>query len=434
LLRFKSIRNISSLYKKRSLNSKSVIKLIGSNAVVQFIAFSSTPLLTRLYSPSDFGKFASYLSIITILSVISTLRYELAIVVPKNYKTAKFLVWLCFLLIAITFLLLILLGFFIRSIDFSFLNNKSIIDYYWFVPFGILMSGIVQPLNYFAIREKLFTLISRLQIKQSLTGLFITVFTYKIGFSGLILGQISNVLVGIFGFSSILGKNLITVLPIKKHALKNTLKEYKNYALFSTSSGLINCFGVQLPYVILLITFGSEVLGYLYLAEKILRAPLNLICTSIEKVFLGISPEYFREGRMLKLINKTYMKLLGINCFIGLCLILTVPFVISPIFGSNWENVSRIILIILPMTLVDFTVSTLSISFEIIKRPEDGLKAQIGLTIIRMIPFLIPSIHTDFYKLLIAYSSASSLGYLNYYFILKRSVYLSDKNLKKLFM
>ena len=428
----KSFKKIISIYKKRSLTYKNLIQLISSSVFVQLIAFLTTPLLTRIYSPSDFGKFASYLSLITIFSVISTLRYELAIVVPTKDKKAKILVLLCFILILITFSLLLLFGLVQINNSFIFSKNNSIREIYWFIPFGILFSGIIQPFKYYSIRDKLFLFISKLQIKQSLFGVFVTIISFKLGFSGLILGQLSNIFIGILGFTNLLGEKIFSILPIKKKAIKKVASEYKNYALFSTSSGLVNTFGVQVPYLLLLVTFGSEQLGYLYLAEKLLRAPLNLICTSIEKVFIGIAPEYFRKGDMLKIINKTYIKLLAMNICVGAVLTLILPLIISPIFGSNWENVSKIILIILPMTLIDFTVSTLSMSFEIIKKPENGLYAQISLSLIRMIPFCFPILRSDFTNLLIFYSISSSFGYISYYILLKKSVYQSDKTLTNL--
>ena len=422
----KSLKKIISIYTKRSLTYKNLIQLISSSAIVQLIAFLTTPLLTRIYSPSDFGKFASYVSLISIFAVISTLRYEHAIVIPTKDKKAKILVLICFILIVITFILFLLFG--LIQINYSLISkNNSISDVYWFIPFGILFSGIIQPLNYYAIRDKLFLFISKLQIKQSLFGLFVTILSFKLGFSGLIIGQLSNILIGIIGFTNLLGKKLFSIFPINKLSIKRVASEYKNFAIFSTVSGLVNTFGAKVPYLLILIIFGSKQLGYLYLAEKLLRAPLNLLSTSIQKVFLGISPEYFRKGKMLKLINKTYIKLLAMNICVGAALTLILPLIISPIFGSNWENVSKIILIILPMTLTDFTVSTLSMSFEIIKKPEDGLYAQISLSVIRMIPFCFPILRLDFTNLMIFYSISSSFGYISYYFFLKRSVYLSDK-------
>ena len=66
------------------------------------ITVAAAPILTRLYGPESFGVLATFASILALLNVVSSLRYELAIAVPEDDEDAIALVWLCFVLVAIS--------------------------------------------------------------------------------------------------------------------------------------------------------------------------------------------------------------------------------------------------------------------------------------------------------------------------------------------
>ena len=54
----------------------------------QMIPIVISPILTRIYNPEDFGIYAIFLAIITILGSIISGRYELAIMLPKSDEDA----------------------------------------------------------------------------------------------------------------------------------------------------------------------------------------------------------------------------------------------------------------------------------------------------------------------------------------------------------
>ena len=56
--------------------------------VAQAIPILLQPFLRRLFTPAEFGAYAIFLSIIEIIVSIGTLRYEMAIVLPRKDATA----------------------------------------------------------------------------------------------------------------------------------------------------------------------------------------------------------------------------------------------------------------------------------------------------------------------------------------------------------
>ena len=78
---------ISSLIPKEEF-SKNVLTLVSGTAIAQIIPIAISPVLTRIYTPEEFGIYAIFTSIVIIFSVISNGRYELAIVLPEKDEDA----------------------------------------------------------------------------------------------------------------------------------------------------------------------------------------------------------------------------------------------------------------------------------------------------------------------------------------------------------
>src|SRR5262245_27106208 len=82
---------------RMGLNSgfvRDVLLLSGGTGISQLIALTILPLLTRLYSPKDFGVLTLYISIVTLLSVFTSLDYERMIMLSRSHRSASQLVWL----------------------------------------------------------------------------------------------------------------------------------------------------------------------------------------------------------------------------------------------------------------------------------------------------------------------------------------------------
>src|SRR6056300_1116690 len=87
--------------------NRSVFTLMIGSTLAQAIPIAITPVLTRLYTPEDFGLLALFIAMISILSSIVNGQYEQAIILPKKEEDAINIAALS-LLIAICFSILLL--------------------------------------------------------------------------------------------------------------------------------------------------------------------------------------------------------------------------------------------------------------------------------------------------------------------------------------
>ena len=129
--------------KPKSDFSKNVFTLITGTAIAQAIPIAISPILTRIYNPEDFGVWALYISIITILASAITGKYELAILIPKNRQKARDLVALSLFLSFICSLIIFFIILFFMDYLLSLLNNQDIKIWLYFVPFNIFFLIII---------------------------------------------------------------------------------------------------------------------------------------------------------------------------------------------------------------------------------------------------------------------------------------------------
>src|SRR5450631_1051953 len=88
-----------------SSSRRGALTIFGGTASGQALALVSAPVLSRLYSPSNFGVFTVLSSLIAIVGAVAALRFELAVPLPEKERDAQGLVALGLMSTGLTFAL-----------------------------------------------------------------------------------------------------------------------------------------------------------------------------------------------------------------------------------------------------------------------------------------------------------------------------------------
>jgi len=122
-------RRARAMAPRRFVRSAAV--LVSGTAAGQALVILSSPILTRFYSPGDFGVLAVYAAVLAFVVRISSLRYELAIPLPRTDGSAANLLTLSLcvlgLIVALTSLAVVLFG---ESL-IKWLNTPAFEPYRW---------------------------------------------------------------------------------------------------------------------------------------------------------------------------------------------------------------------------------------------------------------------------------------------------------------
>jgi lipopolysaccharide exporter len=343
---------------------RNVVTLMSGTIIAQAIPVLMSPLLTRLFSPYDFGVFSIFTSIASVIAVIATLRFELSIVLPKEEKDAVNLLALSFYItLLITSISLIVIIVF-HSFIIQWTDSPALQYLIYLIPIYVLFAGITQSLNYWYSRNRNFSLLSIGKIVQSglnaVIALMGGVLLFKPG--GLILGAIGGQFAGaaIYVFKFIQYQKSKIQL-VEKAVIKKNFTTYKDFLIINTPHAFINTFQDLVIILLLNHFFSKEIVGLYALSYRILKLPVGLIGASSYQVFLQKSSTLHDDPLALHNLVKKILKQLTILAIpIFLVLIIAAPFLFKTVFGKEWEQAGVIARYISPWLLINFLTSPIS--------------------------------------------------------------------------
>ena len=375
---------------------KHIAMIAGGTTLAQGINILSTPILSRIYSPEDFGVTAVFISMVSILSVISALRYDLAIPLPKTERYADAVILVSFLAQIIFVLLLTIIIYLLPDSLMHKARLEALIPYKIFISVGVLGTGIYGMLTQWAIRRQCFNVIAKTKITQITAGIItkMVLGVLRISPLGLILGDIVSKMGG-------LGSLLIGILTERSlpkwnfQDIKRVAIRYKNFPLFDIWTAIFNVAGYQLIPYLSLIYYDSRTTGYFAMANNLLMLPGALIGTAIGQVFLQRAAIAYYEGSLKEVTIKTYHNLLVTGIYPGLFLSLTAPYLFSVILGSEWKEAGIFAMIMGPWAIAMFIQSPLSNILSILGKQKQAMLIEILYSLARIAASIIGTIWND---------------------------------------
>lgn len=368
-----------------------VVTLMTGTALAQGITAAAIPILSRFYTPENFGILSIFVGISSIIAVWSALRYELAIVIPEKQEDATALVKLSFsIVIIISFLSLIVI--IIMGKEIVKLFNLPYIDpWLKFLPLCIFSVGFYNVLYYWCSRNKRFDKISISKIFQSIVTVFSQLMSYllfKVGVGGLIagtiIGQVSGVGILLPQLRGMRHWNSTSSRPRTKVATR-----YSDFPKFSSLGAFFDMAAAQIPLIALPILFSPHIGGLYAFADRLLRAPAGLVGTSIAQVFYQrlaqLKSDHNKRKRLIFSTWK-YLFLLGVGPM--LVVFLFGPRIFAFFLGANWQEAGQYAQILSVGFMVHFIASPTSMGIVALERLDILLGWQV-LNFLSMVTVLV---------------------------------------------
>lgn len=342
---------------------KNVLTLFSGTVTAQVIGIAFVPVLTRLFTPEEFGVFYIFVATATILSIISTGGYETSFVLPKSDQDAKQLLAFSIILsVAITILCFSICLFLQQwgNIIFKTTSSKLIL---WLIPFYSFFVGLSRIFQNWSIRGKKYNWVSTSNIIRSgsVSGLQTGFGLFQTSSLGLVLG---SCLSQIFPLWFLARKNKISREVVTWNTLKEAYikgKEYKNFPKLMMPTDLLNEVSIQSPVYVLRTIFSNAAVALYSLPYKIMNQPSKFIGQAVGSV-------YYRQASELHTQNKDLAEL-TFNTFKNLFILGIVPFIVtmfwgkeifSFVFSKEWESCGRIAAFMSPWLLFEFAGSPVS--------------------------------------------------------------------------
>ena len=418
---------IISKYKSKSEFTRNVLTLMTGTTIAQAIPIAASPILTRIYTPADFGVMALFVAITSIFGSISSGRYELAIMLPKKEEDAINIFALGFILTTLLSLILLILVILFNDYIAKLLNNEEIRFWLFFIPVTVFFTGLFNILTYYNIRKKKYKDIRSATIIKSVISATVQLSFGFIqnGVTGLISGQIfSQMFANMRLFKNIL-KDKVLISGISKVKIVAQAKRYKDFPKFSLWAVLANTLSGSLINILISSFFSLATLGFYSLVQRVLGLPTTLIGGSIGQVFFQqVTKEKQETGKATNSFNSTVKKLFIIGIPIFGILFFLVEHLFAFVFGEEWRIAGVYAQILIPFVFIKFVSSTVSTINTVFEKQKIGLYINL-LLLLTSITILYSSrlFNLDFSNFLFILSLALSLEYalfLLYYYKLSK--------------
>lgn len=395
---------------------RSVMVLVGGTAFAQALMILIMPVLTRIYSPTDFNILAVYTALLSLVLAVASLRYNIAIPVPEDDRDgASLLVGALLSNIAICLILLMLVIFSTDRIALA-LAQPGIAPYLWLVPVGVLAGSAYNVLQFWASRKKRFGLISKTRITRAVggAGTQLGVGLTAPGPFGLLAGHAVYSGLGAVGLTSMLLRNdLGAFRGLTIAHVWSVLKRYRRFPYFSVPEALFDIGGIQIPILIIAATVIEPEAGFLVLAMQVLGAPVTLIGASVAQVYLSEAGMKLRDRKLSNFTRKTMITLFKTGAPPLLFLAVAAPFAFGPVFGSEWARSGMIVAWMTPSYILQFVASPVSMVLHVTGRQRTAMILQAVGLIVRVGAVLWATAFSEQY-IVETYALASMLYYAAY--------------------
>jgi O-antigen/teichoic acid export membrane protein len=334
------------------------------------IGVATMPLLTRLYTPEQFGALAIYSALVSILSPIMSGQYVTAIPAPRSEFVAKRLVSLSVMMAAISgFLAMFLVLVALVATG----SSKTSLPMWLFllVPIGAFGAALYDVGVMWCVRQKDFRSIAETQIIQSSAGEAVKlastlVFTQA---SGLILGHLVGVSAGAI---KLLRRNAFSLRAITKYKPRKlwaAASLYSEFPKFRVPSTLLMVAAAQAPVLMITAIYGAGKAGQFGLAMMLLVVPMNLVGQAVSKAFYGAIAEAGRKNfsAIYRLAVRTQRSLFAVALPATIVIMIGAEGTFSVVFGEGWRPAGRLAAILAPFVLVQLTSAPLMQIFNLIR-------------------------------------------------------------------
>ena len=414
--------------------SKNVLKLSFSTVVASAVGRLTLPIITNIFSISDLGKYQLLVSIITMIGVVASLRYDMAIILPKEDAVASIMFKLSFLVLVGVTLVTAAVFYFFRYPLLTLLNAVELVNVALLIPAGVFFYGLLEIIKYGLVRKKKFSEFALVRVYQVSTTQF-----SAIGFGWFYPDFF--ILVGCYIFGLLIAsffyikKSMIMIQEKTAHSIKNLAIQYKKFPLVNSSIVFLNTLSLEIPVFFLAKYFSMEMVGLYMLANRISVIPMSLFGTSVTKVYFQKATDTFnhKPEQLLNVYKKTVQRLAGIGLVPFLSIFLFAPFFMKLIFGNEWQFSGVIIQILAIGMFMQFTTSPISTTFTIMNKQEIALYLTIVSLAVRFgsMYFFRSDIESVFWALTLS----TALFYLVYNLFIYRIILLeirkNEKNVSK---
>lgn len=334
--------------------------LVSGNMLAQAIALAAYFVLTRIYSPDDYGLFNIFYSYIEVLIIASTCKYELAVVVADDEREAAAVSRFALRLntiVSCALLGVVLVLWLCNALpgNFSQLGWMVLL-----IPPMVFFCGTSRVYSFLYNRFHRYRQIALSENVNAGSGALLKIVLGLMGMapSGLPVGTVLGQAAANINYR--LQLRSLALPTTNAEECKEAARKHRNFPLYVATKDFVNTFSANLPFLWLALYFNRADIGLFGLALTFTRQPVLLLCGAFERVLYARGAEAVRQR--LPLRRMVWRFVLTVNAVaIPACVLLWL--IAEPLFsfgfGARWQGCGVYVQALLPWVLLTLTANSL---------------------------------------------------------------------------
>ena len=366
---------------------RAVAVVSGGTALGQLLTIGASPLLSRLYVPADFGTLAIYASLTGIIAMVGGLAYQLAVPVPESDVDAVNVLALSLLAFLVSSGLGAGLLLLFHARFMAWHRTAPLSWMLWLVPVGGFGLGAFEALSQWAVRTKSFGALAKTSVTRAagLVGIQGGWGLTSPSATGLVVGQ----LVGQWMGTATLLRPALKWLPkLSPSRIWSAASRYRRFPLLTLPEVTVNAVSYFAPPLLLAYFFGSSVLGFYALQDRVTLVPIRLVGSSAQRVFFASAADARRDGTLAELTSRVFRQMVELGIpFIAL-LAAGAPSAFAVFFGSGWREAGVYAQWLCLRTALTMVVFPLTPLVYVLEKQGAGTAFQVLLLVCRVGPIV----------------------------------------------
>lgn len=354
--------------------------LVLATLIAQGANVLAYPILTRIYTPGDFGVFSAIIAISTFMGAISLLRLDTIFQIAPQEEEKKILS-ASFIVTLSSALVIFVAVFFLGPELFSkFQTGDAQLAWHW--SYAVMITVIAAFLGLFSLAQQRTAKIRRYKklAFAQVSRTFITVIVQIIvvlllpSSAGLVFGFLAGLVIGtviIWCIPAEVFQNFLTDPKQEIQTTHSIIVEYWSFIPVDVANVLISTSVIVAYPLFVIFVFGSESAGFFVIASQFAFIPVSILSLAISTVYFQRFSRSLRDGIGAK---KLFISTLSLAIFIALVSIAVLGLAAKPLiqflFSSEWSPSSTYILYLLPTVLARVVIGCIGSTPLALRKPK----------------------------------------------------------------
>ena len=351
-----------------------VVFMLAGTVLGQAASVLLSPILTRLYTPDQFGYLSVYTAALTILGVIGAAGFDGALPIAASAKELANLLAVSAVALLGTTGVLTLATWLLPDVLAATPWLAPLADYRFLLPIGFICLGSYYVMVAAATWLGAFQHIARTRITQGLSGPLsqIALGVAGAGAPGLAIGFVIGQSSGTFLLLARVYRDVPGLRgTVSWQGIAAVVRRYAYFPLFASWARVLEMAGSgPVLFLVFSACYSPQIAGYMFLTERVIGRPLLMVSTSLLQVFTGEAGQAVRQdpARFRRRFHQVVPRQLLLATGWILLANLLAGWAFPILFGQQWSAAIPYMRALSPAYLALAVLHPVSTSLQILER------------------------------------------------------------------